>query len=399
MTKTPRLSLPLIAAGQVQKHVTHNDALTRLDALVHLVVDSRSETVPPAAPTELSAYIVPPGATGAFAGRTDQLALYEDGGWTFLVPRPGWQAWVSDEAEHHLWTGAEWRRATPVSSLGAERWGVNATADAMNRLAVSAPATLLSHEGAGHQLKLNKAAAGDTASLLFQTGYAGRAELGLAGDDDFHFKVSADGSSWVEALVIDRATGALALPATPWAAGRNLLVNGDFRINQRSFAGGALAAGVYGFDRWKADAGGAALTLSGFDVTLASGTILQIVEPARWGLASFASVPLTVSVEGASGDLAIGIGSQSGVIAAGAGRRRVTLTPGAGETAALAVRIAPLAGPVMFRRAKLEIGTVATNWQARPLVAERQLSARYFWTREGSLLRAIRRPAPRSGRR
>jgi hypothetical protein len=98
MTVTPRLSLPLLAAGQAQKHVTHNDALVRLDALIHLVVDSRTQAAPPLSPTELSAYIVPTDGTGVFAGRADQVALFEDGGWTFLTPRIGWQAWVADEA-------------------------------------------------------------------------------------------------------------------------------------------------------------------------------------------------------------------------------------------------------------------------------------------------------------
>jgi hypothetical protein len=56
----------------------------------------------------------------------------------------------------------------------------------------------------GVQLKINKAAAGDTGSLLFQTGWSGRAEMVLAGDDDFHVKVSADGSNWKEALAIDK---------------------------------------------------------------------------------------------------------------------------------------------------------------------------------------------------
>ncbi len=57
------------------------------------------------------------------------------------------------------------------------------------------------------QAKLNKETAGDTAALLFQSGFSGRAELGLAGDDDIHLKVSPDGSSWTEALVVDRTTG------------------------------------------------------------------------------------------------------------------------------------------------------------------------------------------------
>ena len=31
--ETPRLRLPLLAAGQSQKHVTHNEALLTLDAV------------------------------------------------------------------------------------------------------------------------------------------------------------------------------------------------------------------------------------------------------------------------------------------------------------------------------------------------------------------------------
>ncbi|SEG60530.1 DUF2793 domain-containing protein [Bosea lathyri] len=386
MTVTPRLSLPLLAAGQAQKHVTHNDALTRIDALVHLVVDSRTRTVPPASPTELSAFIIPAGATGAFAGRTNQLALFEDGGWTFLVPRTGWQAWVADEAEHHLWTGTEWRRASPLSSLGADRWGVNATADSSNRLVVSAEASLFNHAGGDHRLKLNKASAGQTATVLFQNGFSGRAEFGLAGDDDFRVKVSGDGSAWTEALAIDRASGLVTLPASPWAAAPNLLINGDMQINQRGFVGGVLAAGAYGFDRWKAGSAGATLSCSGFDITLTNGAIIQPVEPALWGVAHFAGRPLTVSVEDLSGgSLTVGIGSQSGAITAGAGRRALTLTPAAGDTGNLQIRLASAGGAATFRRIKLEFGMAATGHQNRPLTQEQQLCWRHYWRHEGTI--------------
>ncbi|SIR47216.1 DUF2793 domain-containing protein [Bosea sp. TND4EK4] len=384
MIVTPRLALPLLAAGQAQKHVTHNDALTRLDALIHLVVDSRSQAAPPPAPTELSAHIVPAGATGAFAGHADEVALYEDGGWTFLPPRTGWQAWVSDEAEHHLWTGSEWRRASPLSSLGAERWGVNATADATNRLAVSSEASLFNHAGGDHRLKLNKAEAGHTASLLFQDGWSGRAELGLAGDDDFRIKVSADGGGWHDALAIDRSSGAVGLPGSAWAAGQNLLVNGDMQINQRGFAGGALAAGAYGFDRWKAGAGGADLTLAGLSATLAAGSIVQVVEPGLWGLGSFAGLPMTLSVNDPSGAVAVAIGSQSGTIPAGPGRRGVTLT--VAESGPLAVSLSAAGGSLSFQRPKLEFGALATGWQPRPRVMEELLCRRYYWRPAGTLM-------------
>ena len=35
--------------------------------------------------------------------------------------------------------------------------------------------------------------------------------------------------------------------------GRNVLINSNFKVNQRAFGGGQPAAGVYGFDRWKGD--------------------------------------------------------------------------------------------------------------------------------------------------
>ena len=70
------------------------------------------------------------------------------------------------------------------------------TADAGNRLArMKSDAVLMSHDdvtpGSGDmRLALNKSAPANTASLTFQTGWSGRAEFGLAGDDDWHVKVS-----------------------------------------------------------------------------------------------------------------------------------------------------------------------------------------------------------------
>ena len=41
--KTTNLELPYIMASQAQKHVNHNEALKKLDAIVHLAVISRTE--------------------------------------------------------------------------------------------------------------------------------------------------------------------------------------------------------------------------------------------------------------------------------------------------------------------------------------------------------------------
>jgi hypothetical protein len=91
--------------------------------------------------------------------------------------------------------------------------GVATASDSVNRLAVAAEATLLTHIGAGHQVKITKAAASDTASLLFQTNWSGRAEMGTAGSDAFAIKTSADGSSFQTALKTQTVTGRVELPA------------------------------------------------------------------------------------------------------------------------------------------------------------------------------------------
>jgi len=60
---------------------------------------------------------------------------------------------------------------------------------------------------------VNKATPGDTASLLLQSGWSGRAEIGLAGSDDLAVKVSADGSLFRTGLSVAAASGVVTAPA------------------------------------------------------------------------------------------------------------------------------------------------------------------------------------------
>jgi hypothetical protein len=214
LDQTPNLLLPYIMAAQAQKHVTHNEALRRLDAIVHLAVADRDLASPPVSPVEGRRYIVAPGASGAWAGQTNTIAAFQDGAWAFYAPLEGWLVWIADEDVLLSWTGTAWSPASGGSVNPAPLVGVNATADTTNKLSVASSAVLFNHAGSGTQVKLNKAASTDTASFLFQDGFSGRAEIGLTGDDSFHFKVSPDGSAWKDALIIDKTSGAVSLPFT-----------------------------------------------------------------------------------------------------------------------------------------------------------------------------------------
>ncbi|NWG70144.1 MAG: DUF2793 domain-containing protein [Parvularculaceae bacterium] len=281
MSSSSRLGLSYLAPEQSQKHVTVNEGLRRLDAIVQLTVKSRTTTAQPGSPADGDCYILPPGKTGAAWGpmADNAIAYFVDGAWQQLTPRTGWRAYSEADAKLYV-----------------------------------------------------RIAAG----------------------------------TWSE------VTGSGAAGVAP-----NLLINGDFQINQRAFAGGALSAGVYGFDRWKAASGGANATLSGYTLTLASGELEQVVEPGLFGYASFASLAVTASVEDPSADLTVTFGSQSGTITAGSGRRSVTLTLGGGDSGNLSFKIKKASGSsVTFGRVKAEVGSAATAWQGR--AEEAFLCRRYY---------------------
>ena len=118
MTDTPRLSLPVIEAAQAQKHVTHNEALTLLDCLTQLAVESRSLAAPPASPAEGGCYIPAASATGAWSGWDNQLALFSGGGWLRLAPVPGLKAWVRDERLTLTYEDGVWRDGIALTANG-----------------------------------------------------------------------------------------------------------------------------------------------------------------------------------------------------------------------------------------------------------------------------------------
>lgn len=273
------LKLPFIQPAQAQKHVTHNEALQVLDALVQLRVQAFAATTPPASPAAGEVFDVGSGATGAWAGQTGRLALWDGTGWVFLEAREGWLAWDATLGTLRVRGATAWAPWSPPPQNLATL-GINATPDTTNRLTVSAAATMLNHAGAGHQLKVNKAATLETASLLFQSAFVGQAEMGLAGSLDFDIKVS-DGTTWRTALSTARATGIVTLPqgaqvngfltgsavqasATDATAGR-LLVPGAFglggplpAIGDCAVTTGAIVPGLYAYDTAAGSSGGPA---------------------------------------------------------------------------------------------------------------------------------------------
>lgn len=110
MDMTPRLNLPLLAAGQVQKEWFHNEALTLVDLLVGGSLEAGPIEAPPTNPVVGGLYLIAAsGASGAFTEMEGYLAGWTEGGWRFVAPAEGMRLTVrSSGVDLHFWNGA-WR--------------------------------------------------------------------------------------------------------------------------------------------------------------------------------------------------------------------------------------------------------------------------------------------------
>lgn len=215
MADTARLKLPLIVGEQALKHITHNEAIQALDGLVHLVVEARSVGTPPVSPVVGDGYGIGAGATGDWAGEDGNIALWTDAGWRFATPTEGWVLWDKALGGLFVFDGVDWQSLAETLGViqNLSMLGVNATADTTNKLTVRSNAILFNaleaaDSGTGDmRLTLNRETGTGTASFVFQSSYSGRAEIGIAGNDDFSFKVSPDGTTFHTGMTIDKDEG------------------------------------------------------------------------------------------------------------------------------------------------------------------------------------------------
>lgn len=251
---SPRLSLPYLQPAQAQKHVTHNEALQRLDVLAQMTVLTLDAETPPADPAAGDMHALGGAPVQAWAGQEGRLAFWDGSSWQFIAPQDGWRAFDLNTRRAYVHNGVTWD--PEVAGLqNLDHVGIATTADGTNRLAVASDAALFTHAGGGHQIKVNKATAGDTASLLFQSGWTGHAEMGLAGDTAFSIKTSPDGSAWSETLRLDPGAASIAL--SPAGTVRAQLSDNALQLDV-PLTGSAVQSGTYD------DTAGRVITVGGF---------------------------------------------------------------------------------------------------------------------------------------
>lgn len=220
-----RLSLPYIQPSQAQKHVTHNQALRQLDILVQMAAVSDSQDSAPLSAAEGDCFLIPQGASGAWAGHSDNIALWQDGNWAFLTPQPGWRIFVLSSRVLRVFDGTDWHAIS-----GAAQGSANAAFDSLSigadtteqqKLAVKTETAFWTaipsdEDGSGSILQiLNKESKGQDAGFIFQSEGQTRALAGLLGNNDFRITTTEDNITFQDGLRVDAGTGCVSLPNLP----------------------------------------------------------------------------------------------------------------------------------------------------------------------------------------
>jgi hypothetical protein len=167
-----------------------------------------------------------------------------------------------------------------------------------------------------------------------------------------------------EAGSVDTGTASDEVPLnSDLRAMKNLIINGDFSINQRGVSGTVtLSAGEYGHDRFKAGSGGCTYTFNRSGgvttLTISSGTLLQIIETD-----SMPSLDVVLSWSGtAQGRINGGAYGGSGITGATIGGSNTTVEFNTGTVSL----------------AQLERGLVVTDFDFEPPSLQLQKCQRYY---------------------
>ncbi|MGD2132732.1 MAG: DUF2793 domain-containing protein, partial [Maricaulaceae bacterium] len=239
--QTTNIGLPFVMPAQAQKHVTVNESLTRLDALVQLAVESRSVSAEPGSPGDGQIWILPAGKTGTAWGlyANWSLGYYRDGAWEQLSPKAGWRAYVKDEGRIVVYDGAAWGAAAPDAS-GFKNAVINGGFDVAQR------GTSFTGETSGgyHLDRWRANAAGGTYDVTRQAFTLGQTDV--PGEPAYYMDFEVTGASadvGPETRIEDVRTFAGGQATLSFYA-RSSSVPGDFKADLIQSFGSGGSAGV-----------------------------------------------------------------------------------------------------------------------------------------------------------
>ena len=114
---TARHKLPLLAVAQAQKEITHNEALVRIDALLHPVVQDELAIPPVASDADIGkCWLVAASPSGEWTGNTGQIAVWVGGSWRFCAAADGMRIRQQSLSIDRIRSGGGWVMPPVISN-------------------------------------------------------------------------------------------------------------------------------------------------------------------------------------------------------------------------------------------------------------------------------------------
>lgn len=110
MTTSNRLGITELAASQVDRSVTVNEAIAILEAVAggNTQANSVGDNSPPGSPAEGDIYVVGTSGTGGFSGHDAEIAIFYNAAWIFVTPLKGFKAYAQDDDTAYIFDGSTW---------------------------------------------------------------------------------------------------------------------------------------------------------------------------------------------------------------------------------------------------------------------------------------------------
>lgn len=139
-SRSVRHDLPYLFAGQAQKEGYVNEALARIDALLHMTVEGTADS-PPITAADGQCWLVGSAPTGAWTGHAGQIAALSSGNWLFFLPRDGMRILDRASGQEIRFAGGWQQPPRPALPTGGQ------TVDDQARAAISAIIACLTQAG------------------------------------------------------------------------------------------------------------------------------------------------------------------------------------------------------------------------------------------------------------
>lgn len=116
LLETAHHNLPLLALSQAQKELTHNEALMRIDALLHTTVIDELAIPPMVTDADIGkCWLIAASPVADWAGKAGQIALWVGGSWRFLTPTEGMRARQLSIGRDRIRSAGVWVSAPSIS--------------------------------------------------------------------------------------------------------------------------------------------------------------------------------------------------------------------------------------------------------------------------------------------